>query len=62
MKPEKKYYVNAKELSEILDCSVATAYRIIHEANKSLKSEGYYTLQGKAPRSYVAEKFHGFSQ
>ena len=37
-----KRYLSAKEVAELLGIAESTAYAIIREWNKELKSEGYF--------------------
>lgn len=53
-----KRYVNAKELAEILGCSVSHSYKIIKRLNSQLDDQGYVTMAGKVPLRYVDEKLY----
>lgn len=49
-------FVKAKEVCEILQCSLAMAYRIIARLNKELESKGYITISGRISKSYLYER------
>lgn len=51
--------VNANELSNLLGVSKSKAYKIIRALNKELAEEGYITISGKCPLSYVEERVFG---
>ena len=51
-----KRYLSAKEVAELLGIAESTAYAIIREWNKELKSEGYFTKAGSVPRDYFEKK------
>lgn len=57
---EKKLYITAKELAEMLGISVGLAYKIIRELNKELAKDGYIVIAGKCPRRYIENKYYGF--
>lgn len=40
------HYLSAKEVAELLGIAESTAYAVIREWNKELKSEGYFTKAG----------------
>ena len=52
-------YITANEVAEYCGVSKSMAYKIIHQMNDDLKSNGYYTISGRVPRSYFNEKIHG---
>ena len=60
MNTQEKTYITATELSEKLGISVGQAYKIIRELNAELKKQGYITVAGKCPRSYIEKKWYGF--
>lgn len=55
---EKKAYITASELSELLGISVSRAYRLIHDMNKELANEGYLTVSGRVPTRYFEERWY----
>lgn len=56
-----KIYFSAKDISEMLDISMATAYKIIRRLNADLQASGYIILQGKVPKQYFKEKYYGLN-
>ena len=54
----KKQFLNAKDVAEILRISEATAYRIIKNLNEELKKKGKIILPGKISRIYLEEKIY----
>lgn len=52
-------YLTASQVMEILGVSRATAYKIIHELNEELQSNGYRIIAGKVPKKYFEEKYYG---
>ena len=57
-----KRYLSAKEVAELLEIAESTAYAVIREWNKELKSEGYFTKAGSIPRAYFEKKCYGFAE
>ncbi|MEO2187797.1 ICEBs1 excisionase [[Clostridium] innocuum] len=55
---EKKAYITASELAELLGISVSRAYRIIHDMNKELANKGYLTVAGRVPTKYFEERWY----
>lgn len=55
-------YLSAKEVAGLLDIAESTAYDLIHEWNKELKEQGYFTKAGSVPRAYFEKKCYGFSE
>ena len=56
---DKKLFITAAEMAEILGVSKAHAYKIIRKLNEELKNDGYMTVTGKVSQKYFAEKFYG---
>ena len=56
----KDSFIRVNEVMDILQCKSTRAYAIIRNLNKELKEQGYYTMAGRAPRSYF-EKRMGLS-
>lgn len=57
----KKIYYSAKDISEMLDISLASSYKIIRQMNEELKNKGYIIIQGKVPKAFFDEKWYGLS-
>ena len=55
-------HLSAKEVAELLGIAESTAYAVIREWNKELKSEGYFTKAGSVPRAYFEKKCYGFAK
>lgn len=53
--PKQKKFLTATEVSEILDVSRSTAYRIIHKLNAELEKAGKITVAGKVSARYFYE-------
>lgn len=60
MAVNQKIYISAKELAEMLDVSVAHAYKLIRKMNDELAREGYIVVAGKVPRRYLEKRWYGF--
>lgn len=60
MAVNQKIYISAKELAEMLDVSVAHAYKLIRKMNDELAQEGYIVVAGKVPRRYLEKRWYGF--
>ena len=56
---DKRMFMKADEVAEILGVSKAHAYKIIKKLNEQLKKQGYMTLTGKVSRKFFQEKFYG---
>ena len=57
MAENKKIYITANELAEMLDVSVGHAYKL----NQELEKEGFLVIAGKVPRRYFEKRWYGFS-
>ncbi len=55
-------YLSAKEVAELLEIAESTAYAVIREWNKELKSEGYFTKAGSIPKAFFEKKCYGFNK
>lgn len=55
---EEKNFLTARDVAEVMDISIATAYKIIQKLNEELKNQGYITVAGKVSRTYFEEKIH----
>lgn len=49
---EKKDYINAQDLANLLGISVSRAYRVIRQLNDELKEKGYLVIAGRVPAKY----------
>ena len=53
---DKKLFLTAQEVADILGISKSAAYKIIAGLNKELKERGFYTVCGKVNRRFFEEK------
>lgn len=53
-----KVWISAKELAETLNVSLSKAYKIIATLNQELADQGYLTIPGKIPVTYMRERFY----
>lgn len=56
-KQESKF-LNAKDVSSILDISESSAYRIIRRLNEELTKQGKIVIAGKISKRYFEEKVY----
>lgn len=56
IKVDEPKFLSAEKVSEILDVSKTSAYRIIKKLNKELEDQGKITIPGKISRRYFEEK------
>ena len=49
-------FLSAKKVSEILDISETSAYRIVKKMNDELKKQGKIVIPGKISKRYFEEK------
>jgi len=54
--------INVKQVAEILDISVSSAYRVISQLNKELKRDGFLTIPGKVDSLYLTKRFFASSE
>lgn len=57
----KKIYITAPELSEMLGVSLGYAYKIIRILNKELEKSGYMVIAGKVPKGYFEKRWFGYN-
>lgn len=53
-----KMFMKAEEVAEVMDVSVAYAYKVIRKMNEDLKKKGCITLSGRVDRKYFYEQFY----
>ena len=51
-----KLLINAKEVSEIMECSEGHAYGVIRQLNQELQAKGFIVRAGRVPRKYFFER------
>lgn len=61
MTTEKKIYITAPEMAEMLGVSLGHAYKIIRSLNQELKNDGYIVIAGKVPKGYFEKRWFGYS-
>ena len=49
--------MNAEEITEVMNVSKATAYKIIRQLNAELKEAGCKTVQGRVSREYFEKAY-----
>lgn len=59
MEVSNKVYLTAREVAEMIGCSVSNAYKMIREINAELAKQGYITVKGKVSRFYVEQHWYG---
>ena len=53
-----KIWISAKELAAALDVSLSKSYKLIATLNRELTDQGFLTIPGKIPVTYVRERFY----
>ncbi len=57
----KKVYLTAQDVCDILGVSKTKAYTIIRALNRELEAEGYIVISGKVSRKKLEEKYYGLA-
>lgn len=57
----KKLFITAPEMAELLDVSVGHAYKMIRHMNNQLVSDGYMVIAGKVPKGYFEKCWYGYT-
>ena len=52
----KKMYLTAEDVSNILNVSRTTAYGIMRKLNEQLEAKGYMVVRGRLSRKYFEEQ------
>lgn len=55
---EESRFLNAKQVSEIMQTSQSSAYRIIKKLNEELENQGKIVMSGKISKRYFEEKVY----
>lgn len=58
---EEKRFLNASDISSLMDVSMSKAYKIIKELNNELRKSGYIVVSGRVSRVYFEKKVYCFS-
>lgn len=61
MNEEKRFYLTAVELSDLMGISIDHAYKLIRDMNAELAKEGYIVVAGKVPKRYVEKRCYGYT-
>lgn len=61
MNEEKRFYLTAAELSDLMGISIGHAYKLIRDMNAELAKEGYIVVAGKVPKRYVEKRCYGYT-
>jgi hypothetical protein len=51
-------FIRAEEVAEVMEVSVAYAYKIIRKLNQELDDKGFITVTGRVNRSYFNERIY----
>lgn len=55
---QKKQFLRAEDIMDILDVSNGQAYKIIRSMNAELKSQGYFVQRGRVSRAFFEDKMY----
>lgn len=55
---EEKRFLNAEDVSQILECSKSYAYTVIKQLNEELKAKGFIIVHGKVNAKYFNERIY----
>ena len=58
---EEKRFLNASDISMLMDVSMSKAYKIIKELNNELRKSGYIVVSGRVSKVYFEQKVYCFS-
>ncbi len=50
--------IGVKEVAALLEVSESKAYAVIRRLNRELAEEGFLTVRGRVPESYLKKRFH----
>ena len=59
---DKKMFMKAPEVAQILEISVPYAYKLIRQLNEELKERGCMVIAGRVDRRYFYERFYSGTQ
>lgn len=51
-------FIRAEEVAEVMEISVAYAYKIIRKLNQELSDKGFITITGRVNREYFNERVY----
>ena len=55
-----QYLMSADDVARELSCSKSCAYKIVKKLNQELAAQGYITIAGRIPKTYLAKKMYGY--
>ncbi|NDO47143.1 hypothetical protein [Clostridium sp. MD294] len=55
-----QYMMSADDVARELSCSKSYAYKLVKKLNQELATQGYITIAGKIPKTYLAKKMYGY--
>lgn len=55
---EEKRFLNAEEVSQIMECSKSQAYAIMRQLNAELKERHYVVIHGRINAKYFYERIY----
>ena len=58
---EEKRFLNASDISMLMDVSMSKAYKIIKELNNELRKSGYIVVSGRVSKAYFEQKVYCLS-
>ena len=53
-----KRFLNADDVSKVMECSKSAAYTIIRQLNDELKERGFIVIHGKINAKYFNERIY----
>lgn len=56
---DKKIFMSAKDVSEIMEISLGHAYKLVRQMNNELKNNGFIVVAGKVPVAFFNKKIFG---
>lgn len=56
MNDTNKMFLSAKDVAEIMGCSIRTAYVTVKKLNDELQAQDYIVVAGKVSRKYFMER------
>lgn len=51
------YFMNVKDVSQELQISRSSAYKVIRQLNDELQKKGYLIVNGKIPKNYFVLRY-----
>lgn len=57
MEQVQRSFLTAAEVANVLQCSIARAYRTCRELNQELEGKGIKTMRGRTSRRYFQKRY-----